>query len=61
MSFDENVTVPVGDTPVTVTVQIVDDPIVTGLGEHETKTEELACPTVKSKVPEFPALLVSPE
>jgi hypothetical protein len=57
-SEDEKLTVPVGELPVTVAEQVVEDPIVTG--EQETETDELACPTLKLNLLELLALLLSP-
>jgi hypothetical protein len=56
---DENVTVPVGELPVTVAMHVVDEPVSTGEGEQETAVEEMAT-TVITKVPELAALLESP-
>jgi hypothetical protein len=44
---DEKVTVPVGELPVTVALQVVDDPIVTEFGEQETETDVVVVEVVE--------------
>ena len=57
----ENVTVPVGLEPVTVAVQVVTEPAANTDGEQATVTEVCARGlTVRTNVPELPALLESP-
>jgi hypothetical protein len=53
---DEKLTLPIGEEPVTVAVQVVGELVPTGFGEHVNDVEELviAFVTVSALVPELP-------
>ena len=54
-------TVPVGEEPATVAVQVAGEPAASGDGEQETAVEEPAAFTVRLAVPEDPESKASPE
>jgi hypothetical protein len=56
----DHVTVPEGDTPLTLAVHEVDEAAATGEGVQETTVVDDAWPTVKELVPELPELPASP-
>ena len=56
----DHVTVPEGEEPVTVAVQVLVAPAVTDVGEQDTEVEEECGVTVRLPPPELPRLLASP-
>jgi hypothetical protein len=54
------VTVPVGELPVTLEVQVVEESTTIGEGEHDTEVMDEALDTVKENVPELAELATSP-